>query len=220
MKRFLIYLALALLVPVSVMAQATAVGLMGNGFSPEQARYLVANGISTSVLANGTYIQSANATPAGANVKLLGLDSSNNTNLGAFTGKVINLQVGATPTVVAKLAGDGLAFQGGGFQPYYPASAIITPATNLTPVAGARIANQKVGMVATAAPTAVYVFAQPTLSQGKSFSVYNQGASPAQILPESGTINEAAALTPYACAAKKWCECYGASTSLMLCNSK
>lgn len=120
----------------------------------------------------------------------------------------------------ATFVSGGVSFPTAGTGLSYPAAAVITPATALTPVSGARIANQKVGLIATAAPTAVFVFAQPTISVGKSFEVYNQGASPAQILPEDGTINVTAAFTPFACATQKLCECQGVSTTQMLCQAK
>lgn len=97
--------------------------------------------------------------------------------------------------------------------------AIITPTTNLTPVAGARLSN-RVAYVVTAAPTAAFVFIQPTLSVGKSYEVYNQGANPLPIIPEDGTINLTGALTPYVCATGKYCACTGLSTSLASCSSK
>lgn len=101
----------------------------------------------------------------------------------------------------------------------YPAAVVITPATSLTPVAGARILNQRLGAIATAAPTAVFVFAQPTASVGKSIEVYNQGASPLQVVPEDGTINVTGAATPFACATQKLCRCQGASSTQMLCQA-
>lgn len=102
----------------------------------------------------------------------------------------------------------------------HAAGVVITPATNTTPTAGSRILNQRFGLIATAAPTAVFVFAQPTASVGRKVEVYNQGASPLQILPEDGAINVAAALTPFACATQKFCECTGVASGQMLCQAK
>lgn len=101
-------------------------------------------------------------------------------------------------------------------QVVYPAALIVTPATALTPVAAARF-SQRYNALATAAPTLSVMFAQPTASVGKKFSVWNQGASPVIIIPEDGTINVTGALTPFSCATQKLCSCTGVSTTQMIC---
>jgi hypothetical protein len=146
--------------------------------------------------------------------------------LGLFSQ--LNSWVEAAPTSIALSAGaantpnstfdsSGLTFATAGMGENLPAGKVFTPATDLTPVAGARLLSNRLGAVATAAPTAAYVFAQPTASVGKVVRVYNQGANPLQILPEDGTINAAAALTPFACTAGKLCTCWGLSSSQMIC---
>lgn len=247
MKRLVALIAVVLALNTSAFAQPSSQGLTGLGMSPELAGYFVANGISLSVLTNNASVKSANATPLGANISILKVNASNNTELGALAGQ--NIGVGpaftpvfnvdsakvafvgagviAAPTSIAISAGaantpnatfssSGLTYATAGMGEILPAGAVFTPATNLTPTAGARLLANRLGSVATAAPTAAYVFAQPTASVGKVVRIYNQGANPLQVLPEDGTINAAAALTPFACAAGKVCTGYGLSATQMI----
>lgn len=247
MKRLVALIAVVLALNTSAFAQPSAQGLTGLGMSPELANYFVSNGVALSVLTNNAALKSANATPAGANISILKVNASNNTELGALTGQVIGVGpvftplfnvdsakvafvgagVIAAPTSVAVSAGaantpnstfdsSGLTFASAGMGENLPAGQVFTPATNLTPVAGARLLANRLGSVATAAPTLAVVFAQPTASVGKVVRIYNQGANPLVILPEDGSINATAALTPFSCAAGKVCTGYGLSTSQMI----
>lgn len=131
----------------------------------------------------------------------------------------IGVAAGAASTPQYSLESGGINFSGTGTQPIYPAAAVITPKTDLTPAAGARLSARN-NAIATAGPTAQYVFVVPTANVGKALSVYNQSGNPLPIIPESGTINAAAAFTPFICATTKDCECKGYSTGQMVCSAK
>lgn len=128
----------------------------------------------------------------------------------------IAVAVGAASTPNMELSNAGLNFLTAGMGENLPAGQVFTPATNLTPVAGARLLANRLGAVATAAPTLAVVFAQPTASVGKVVRIYNQGANPLLILPEDGAINATGALTPFSCAAGKICTGWGLSTTQMI----
>lgn len=101
------------------------------------------------------------------------------------------------------------------FQP----ATVVTPASNVTPVAAAILAQPR-SIIATAAPTANYVFL-PLASAQKAFVTDNDSANPVQIMPQStDVINAAAALTPYACATTKRCECDPVTAAKYKCTSK
>lgn len=169
-------------------------------------------------LENGKYLGAQNANGGSyPDNRLLRSDGSNNTQLNAPSGSSVKLSVAQTP--VAQVDANGLTYPTAGQGDILPAASVITPATNLTPTAGATFSN-RVNAIATAAPTAVYMFASATAIVGKEFSVYNQGASPLQILPTNGAINVSAALTPYACATQKECECQGYTNSQIICVAK
>lgn len=131
-------------------------------------------------------------------------------------GTTITMQ-NPSNTPFASVNSSGLSFSSVTSGVTLGAASVVTPTANLTPVAGARIATNNFLIVATAAPTANFVFAQPTASVGKTYHVYNQSANPVAILPEDGAINAAAALTPFACAATKLCSCRGFTTGQMIC---
>jgi len=102
--------------------------------------------------------------------------------------------------------------------PVYPAASVITPSTTFpTPSAGNTLSNVNT-IVAAAAPTAAYVvLPEATISVGKTYRVYSLSSNPVAIVPSTGLINAAAALTPYACSAAATCECRGLSTGAWGC---
>lgn len=128
---------------------------------------------------------------------------------------------GSATTPIASWVARGINFSASGVQPYFPAAAVMTPSTSFpTPNAGDTL-TQRYSSVATAAPTAAYVeLPAATANVGSTFSVVNQGANPLAVVPKSGdTANSAAAATPYACAAGKWCDCTGITTGNWQCRS-
>jgi hypothetical protein len=174
-------------------------------------------GPSTMNLAASTAVAIA---PASGNTPIAKFQS-----LGLFSQ--LNQWLVAAPTAIALSAGaantpnstfdnSGLTFATAGMGENLPAGQVLTPATDLTPVAGARLLQNRLSSVATAAPTLAVVFAQPTASVGKVLRFYNQGANPVLILPEDGQVNASAALTPFICAAGKICTGTGFSTTKML----
>lgn len=128
----------------------------------------------------------------------------------------LSFAVGAASTPNIKLDNTGVNLLVNTQQIVRQVASVITPATDLTPTAGARLSNGWM-QVATAAPTAVYMFARPTLSVGKTFTIYHQGASPLNLIPEDGAINAAAALTPFIITTGKTATCEGFQAAQMIC---
>lgn len=91
----------------------------------------------------------------------------------------------------------------------HAAASVITPATTYpTPSAGNTLSNRYTILAAGAPTLAAVVLPLPTVSIGKTYTLYNQGSNPALIAPNTGAvINVDAALTPYSCATLKECEC-------------
>lgn len=90
----------------------------------------------------------------------------------------------------------------------FAAAAVITPSTSFpTPTAGNTLSKRHT-ILAAGAPTAAYVALPVTASNvGKTFKVYNQGSNPLAIVPQTGTVNVSAALTPYSCSTLQECTC-------------
>jgi hypothetical protein len=114
----------------------------------------------------------------------------------------------------------------GGFQAKFPVPPIITPATSFptppaTPGTGSQVA-ERYNRVVTGAPTATFVqLPIGTPNVGKTYTVDNESANPAAIVPVSGdAINALAAATPYACAAGKVCDCFAKANALWSCTAR
>jgi hypothetical protein len=103
-------------------------------------------------------------------------------------------------------------------QARYPAASVITPAVTYAASLGNITARHSI--IAAGAPTSAFV-ALPaiTLSVGDQFSVFNQGSNPVAIVPSTGSLNGAAALTPFSCPAGKRCDCIGITTALWGCGN-
>lgn len=152
---------------------------------------------------------------ATCSLRLLRADSSDNTEVNAASGKVVRLS--AAQTAMADVdATSGVLLKSNTQQIVFQAQSIITPKTDLTPTSGSTLSN-RFNAIATAAPTANFVFIQETPNVGKSFSIYNPSANPLQIIPRDGVINQSAALTPFACAATKDCRCDIRGTGTAIC---
>lgn len=154
---------------------------------------------------------------------ILGMDSSDNTVLNCLSGKECQVTIAKTP--VGKFSSTGLTFPSASQQvrnSVFPA--VITPMTNLTPVAGAAL-SARVSLMATASPTLAYVvLPAATSNPNAAFGVYNKGASPLLMLLNGGVaatdaINASAAATPYSCATTKFCDCRVIGTGTYLCVS-
>lgn len=177
---------------------------------------LCIDGIATfGIIGAGEYLGAKNSDQV--IVPALGIAADGSTQLNALSGEAVVQTVAKTP--VASTDANGTTYAIAGAQPIYPAAGVITPATALTPVAGAYLTSVR-NIIATAAPTLAVVFIEPTKAVGKSISVYNKGASPLVIIPTDGGINATAVLTPYSCATTKLCRCDGQTTSQMTCVSQ
>lgn len=166
------------------------------------------------------YWLSARDSTNSTEIPILKVDSAENTVLNAKSGKSVIVGVANTPGVT--LGGTDMAFSiaGGGVK--YPVGVVVTPNVDLTPIAADILVN-KINIVATAAPTAVYYHVPAaTAAAGETFALYNMGASPANIQGTgSDTINALAAATPYAgCTTRKWCECTAVSNSSYVCTAQ
>lgn len=98
---------------------------------------------------------------------------------------------------------------GGGPALLAPAPVVTISTTYPTPNA-TDVLTSRLTLIATAAPTASFVELPKatTLVGITDRSVYNQGASPLAIVPESGdSVNLVAAGTPFSCATGKLCTC-------------
>lgn len=154
--------------------------------------------------------------PLGQEIKdtMIGVDSSGNIVIPVASGKKLKTTVGGTPG--PELTSDQFASP--------VAAPVVTPMTALTPVAAAALAS-RVSIMATAAPTfAIVTLPAATSNVGKSFGVYNKGASPL-LFHNSGVvgtdaINGAGAGTPYSCATTKFCDCRVIGTGNYMCVSQ
>jgi hypothetical protein len=106
-------------------------------------------------------------------------------------------------------------------QPKFPAAPVITPATAATAVAAAPLTRRN-SILAAGAPTAAFVaLPAATAVVGESYTIYNQGSNPLQIVPGAGnTANVAGATTPFACATAKECECVGLTSTNFGCTAR
>lgn len=153
-------------------------------------------------LGNGKWLTSRTATNQAQN-KILRSDTSENTEVNAPSGKSLNISIAQTP--VAAADSRGLVYQSGK-HPVFPAASVITPA--VTYGAGLGAISAKLSVVATAGPTSQFLeLPAPTANIGKTFEVVNYSANPLPLVPAAGVVNVSAALTPFACATQKKCDC-------------
>lgn len=170
--------------------------------------------ISTGIIGGGKLL-GAKTYDNNTTVGIIGIDSSGNTTVKSLSGKKVDFpgEVSAT--------GD-IAFSATG-QPKYAAVTVITPAvTPLTTPVASNVLSSRFSMVVTAAPTSAFpALPAATANVGETHALWNAGANPVQIMPGAGdTINALAALTPYACATGKLCECKGFTTAISMCDSR
>ncbi len=172
MKKILI--VLALLFPATAFADTCAKGLMPL-FTAAQATKLCSyfSAGTIGVIANNTFAVARNAANSG-NLNIWKADGSDNTHLNAKTGKVIDLDINVTP--VAAISSAGLVFQQStAGLTYFPA--VITPATNLTPVAGSNDVPP-LGIIVTAGPTNQAVALNASPADGEERAVLNLSGQP------------------------------------------
>lgn len=156
---------------------------------------------------------------------MIGTDTSGNIVIPIASGKKAQFSVAGTPT--AELNSTGLSFISSSQQiGNTTLPPVMTPMTAITPVAGAALVA-RVSLMATAAPTlAIVTLPVATANAGKSFGVYNKGASPLLItangvLDATDTINAlGAAGTPYSCATTKFCDCRVIGAGTYMCVSQ
>lgn len=179
-----------------------------------------ANDIDTSLPLGNQRWLSARAAGNQTENKLLRSDGSNNTQLNAPTGKEVQITVAKTP--VAKGSSTGWTYTTAGAMNKFPVISVITPSTSYpTPNATDAISN-RLNMIATAAPTAVFVeIPRATINAGADgFNLWNTGASPVQMVPQSGdNVNVLAAGTPFACTTGKWCTCRPVNNTTHVCTA-
>lgn len=161
--------------------------------------------ISTGIIGNGKYL-GAKTTDGQTTVGVLGVDANGKTAINGLGGVI--LQANKTP----------------GAQIAYPSTNVITPAVTAaayTPNTGYTMSS-RFNSVATAAPTLVAVQLPVATSYlGQTFEFYNEGASPALIIPVLGnSINALAAGTPLSCATTKSCECTARYNTRFVCVAK
>lgn len=155
---------------------------------------------------------------------MIGVDSSGNIVIPIASGKKAQFKVAGTPS--AELSSSGLNFIGNSMSiGNTTLPPVMTPGLDLTPVA-AQALVARVSLMATASPTLAYVtLPVATANAGKSFGVYNKGASPLLInangiVTATDVINGLAAATPYSCATGKFCDCRVIGAGSYLCVSQ
>lgn len=131
--------------------------------------------------------------------------------------EVWNMNAAGTLIQNATNGGD-VEFQKAATGVRYPAAAVLTPAADLTPVAGGSITTV-LSRVVTGAPTASYiVLPAATANVGKSYVVANEDSDPINFLPAgANTLCGRAAATPCACAGNSMCTCTAVTTSAWAC---
>lgn len=203
-------------VPVSF-ADTCATGLMPLFTSYQAAKlcsYFSAGTIGT--VANNTFVTARNAAGS-ANLNIWKADASDNTVLNAGSNKVITFSNALTP--VAQIDSQGLQMMSvtAGLQ---WDTAVLTPATNLTPVAGTNDVA-RFSVVATACPTnaAVDLIAAP--NDGDVYEVYNPGANPLIVAALGTPVVNYGTNRRISLAAKSGTKCtYSANGASWLCELK
>jgi len=119
------------------------------------------------------------------------------------------------------LTNGNTVYTAAGTQDVFPVAGVITPSTaSITPAAGYTLTG-RYSIVVAGAPTANFVVLPvATTVVGKSFRLYNQSSNPVAIVPQTGSINVSAALTPFACTTLKECECTGITNGNFGCSQK
>lgn len=99
--------------------------------------------------------------------------------------------------------------------------AIITPSTNMTPLAAANIAQPVTRLVAGSPTLAAVFLPAATPNKGKSYIVTNEGSNPVLIFPGAAEkINAGGANTPVSLATGKQAECIVIANDTSLCASR
>jgi hypothetical protein len=181
----------------------------------------VVAGIGTggTVLSNNVYLKARNAAD-GADIEWMKLDSSDNLQLNAGSGKSIKLTVAKTPipnfpSVDVNGFTADLAFKAGVAPRMVPYT--VTAAT--TPVVGTNMLLPGYNIVPTVAANAKAILmpatgADSTPIAGKVYQIYNQGGNTIHIVAGGGaTMNEATAGGYLALATKLSATCFSSSTS-------
>lgn len=191
MKRILLLLAL-LLIPI---------------FASAQENISIATGII-----GGNQLLGARTSDNQTTVGILGIDSNGNTTIKSLSTKTVDFP--------GNVSQSGDTIYGVNAQPKFAAAAVITPAvTPLSTAVASNVMTGRYNLVATAAPTSGFgALPAATANVGESHGVYNQGANPFAIMPNSGdTINGLGATTPFSCATGKFCDCKGLTSALYQC---
>jgi len=106
----------------------------------------------------------------------------------------------------------------------YPLPAVLTPQTSYPTPATATFLSARYSLMASGAPTAAYVTLPqatgiPQTSQARG--LISRSGNPVAVVPYPGdTIGNAAAATPYSCAAGKFCDCIKTGSTSWDCNSQ
>lgn len=212
MKNKLISVLASLFIVTSAHADVTAAQLMGAGIPAEAASIIAGIGTGGTVASNNGWLKFRNAADS-ADIEWAKVDGSDDLFINADSGDVIKISVARTP--IAQIDGSvGMAMVNGNMGIQMAAGAVVTPVT--TPTAPADGITSRVSIVATAAPTAIYIKLPSTPVPSGDYIIANRSANPLVVIPGgASTLTNGAT---FSCAAGKLCVCQFVGAAEAACN--